>query len=122
EQAEVLESSYERRDVIHDHALTLAYEIPPVPALPDTRIQDQVGALAPVEVGGITTYLAEVRRWDKAVGKVAKQISTPEPSERDNQLMMLAALCQQIRAWQQAEKKSAHAERALTIAEAVFDA
>src|SRR4029079_8596840 len=34
EQAEVLESSYERRDVIHDHALTLAYEIPPVPALP----------------------------------------------------------------------------------------
>jgi len=31
-------------------------------------------------------------------------------------------LCQQIRAWQQAEKKSARAERALTIAEAVFDA
>ena len=36
--------------------------------------------------------------------------------------MMLAALCQQIRAWQQAEKKSARAERALTIAETVFDA
>jgi energy-coupling factor transporter ATP-binding protein EcfA2 len=122
EQAAVLESSYELRNVIHDHALALDYEIPPVPALPDTGIQDQVGALAPVEVGGITTYLAEVRRWDKAAGKVAKQISTPEPSERDNQLMMLAALCQQIRAWQQAEKKSARAKRAMTIAEDVFDA
>ena len=35
---------------------------------------------------------------------------------------MLAALCQQIRAWQQAETKSARAERALALAEAVFDA
>jgi hypothetical protein len=36
--------------------------------------------------------------------------------------MMLAALCQQIRAWEQAERKHARAERALATAETVFDA
>ena len=122
EQADGIESAYDLRDAIYDRARGLDLEIPPVPPPPDTRIQDQVGALAPVDVEAITTYLSEVRRWDKTVGKLAHQISAPEPSERDSQLMMLAALCQQIRVWQQAEKKSARAERALAIAETVFDA
>ena len=121
EQAEVLESAYEQRDAIHDHAVALGLDIPSVPVMPDPRVQDHVRALAPIDVNGITTYLSEVRRWDKAVAKVGKQISSPEPSERDNQLMMLAALCQQIRAWQQAETKSARAKRAVIIAENVFD-
>ncbi len=122
QQADELESAHDRREAIYDRARGLDLEIPPVPPLPDARIQDQVGALAPVDAAAITSYLSEVRRWDKTVGKLGRQISTPEPSERDSQLMMLAALCQQIRAWQQAEKKSARAERAQTIAETVFDA
>jgi len=122
EQADGLESAYDLREAIYDRAGGFALEIPAVPPLPDAKIHDQVGALATVDVATITRYLSEMRRWDKAVGKLAQQISTPEPSERDNQLMMLAALCQQIRAWQQAEKKNAHAGRALAISEAVFDA
>src|SRR5262245_22189647 len=122
EQADGLESAYDLRDAIYERVLSLDLGIQPVPPLPDTRIHDQVGALAAVDVDGITSYLSDVRRWDKTVGKLAKQISSPEPNERDNQLMMLAALCQQIRAWQQAEKKSARAKRAVTIAENVFDA
>jgi energy-coupling factor transporter ATP-binding protein EcfA2 len=122
QQADGLESAHDLREAIYNRARGLDLEIPPVPLLPATRIHDQVGALAPVDVDTITTYLSEVRRWDKTVGKLASQISTPEPSERDSQLMMLAALCQQIRVWQQAEKRSARAERALAIAETVFDA
>jgi len=121
EQADGLEGAYDLREAIHERVSGLGLETPPVPATPDTRIQDQVGALAPVDVDAIASYLSELRRWDKTVSKLARHISTPGPSERDNQLMMLAALCQQIRAWQQAEKKSARAERALTIAETVFD-
>ena len=121
-QAESLERSYGLRESIYKRGGEFDLDIPSVPRLPDARIEDQVGALAPVDLDGIATYLSEVRRWDKAVAKLARQISTPEPSERDNQLMMLAALCQQIRAWQQAEKKSARAKRAVTIAEDVFDA
>lgn len=122
EQAETLESAYELRHAIYERILALNLDVSPVPPPPDARIQDRVGALSPVGLDAITTYLAELRRWDKTVSKLAKQIATPEPSERDNQLMMLAALCQQIRAWQQAEKKNARAKRALNIAEAVFDA
>ncbi len=122
EQADGLESAYDLRTAIYERVVSMNLEIAPVPRLPETRIQDLVAALAPVDVAGITSHLAELRRWDKAASKLAKQISTPEPSERDNQLMMLAALCQQIRAWQQAETNSARAGRALTIAETVFDA
>jgi hypothetical protein len=122
QQADGLESAHHLREAIYDRARGLDLEIPPVPPMLAARIHDQVGALAPVAVDAIATYLSEVRRWDKTAGKLARQISAPEPSERDSQLMMLAALCQQIRVWQQAEKKSARAGRALAIAETVFDA
>ena len=107
---------------IYNRARAAELDIPPVPALPDARIRDQVDALAAVDIDAIATHLAEVRRWDKAAAKLARQISPPEPSTRDSQLVMLAALCQQINAWHQAEKKNARAERALGLAETVFDA
>ena len=122
EQADGLESAYDLRDAIYQRVLALDLDIPSVPTRSDTRIHDQVSVLAPVDVNAITAFLSEVRRWDKSAAKLAKQISAPEPSERDNQLMMLAALCQQIRAWQQAETKNARAKRAVTLAERVFDA
>jgi energy-coupling factor transporter ATP-binding protein EcfA2 len=122
QQADGLERASDLREAIYDRSRGLDLEIPPVPPLPATRIHDHVGALAPVDVDAITRYLSDVRRWDKTTGKLARQFSTPEPSERDNQLMMLAALCQQIRAWEQAERKHARAERALATAETVFDA
>ena len=70
-------------------------EIPPVPALPDPRIRDQVDALAPVAIDVITSHLADVRRWDKAAGKLARQLYAAKPNTRDSHLVMLAALCQQ---------------------------
>ena len=109
EQADGLESAHEQRQAIYDRARALQLEIPPVPAQPDTRIRDQVEALAPVAIDEITSYLSDVRRWDKAAAKLARQISPAQPSTRDSQLVMLAALCQQINAWQQAEKKAARA-------------
>jgi energy-coupling factor transporter ATP-binding protein EcfA2 len=122
EQADGLESASELRQAIYDRARELQLETPPVPAQPDTRIRDQVEALAPVAIDEIASYLSDVRRWDKAATKLARQISPATPSSRDSQLVMLAALCQQINAWQQAEAKAARAGRALTLAESVFDA
>jgi energy-coupling factor transporter ATP-binding protein EcfA2 len=122
QQADGLDSAHELRQGIYDRGRALALQIPPVPAPSDTRIQDQVDALAPVDVDAITSHVSDVRRWDKAVAKLTRQIRPPEPSVRDNQLVMLAALCQQIRAWQQAENKNARAQRALALAETVFDA
>ena len=122
EQAEGLERAHDLRQTIYDRARKMDLEIPSVPALPDARIPDQVDALAPVDIDSITSRVTELRRWDKAAAKLARQISPAEPSTRDSQLVMLAALCQQINAWQQAEKKNARAQRALAMAETVFDA
>jgi energy-coupling factor transporter ATP-binding protein EcfA2 len=122
EQAEGLERAHGLRQTIYDRARAMGLEIPAVPALPETKIGDQVDALAAVEIGAITRYVSEVRRWDKAAAKLARQISPAESSTRDSQLVMLAALCQQINAWQQAEKKSLRAQRSLALAETVFDA
>jgi energy-coupling factor transporter ATP-binding protein EcfA2 len=122
DQAEGLESAHDLRQAIYDRARGMELEIPPVPALPDTRIRDQVDAQAPVDINAITSHLSEVRRWDKAAAKLARQISPAEASTRDSQLVMLAALCQQVNAWQQAERKNVRAQRALALAETVFEA
>ena len=122
QQADGLEGAHALRLAIYGRARGMAVEIPPVPALPDTRIQDNVDALAPVDIEAITRHLSEMRQWDRAAGKLARQVSPAEPSTRDSQLVMLAALCQQISAWRQAEKKNARALRALNLAETVFDA
>jgi energy-coupling factor transporter ATP-binding protein EcfA2 len=122
QQADGLEGAHDLRLAIYERARGMTLEVPPVPARPDARIQDSVDALAPVDIDAVTSYLAEIRRWDRAAGKLARQVSPPEPNTRDRQLVMLAALCQQIHAWQQAEKKNARAQRALSLAETVFDA
>ena len=122
EQADALESAHDRRQAIYDRARRMELEIASVPALPDTRIREQVDAMAPVDIDAITSHLSEVRRWDKAAAKIARQIAPAEPSTRDSQLVMLAALCQQINAWRQSDKKHARAQRALALAETVFDA
>ncbi len=122
EQAERLESAHDVRQAIYDRASKLELEIAPVPALPDAEIRDHVDALAPVDVDAITSHLSDVCRWDQAAARLARQISPAKSTTRDSQLVMLAALCQQINAWQQAEKKNARAQRALAMAESVFDA
>jgi energy-coupling factor transporter ATP-binding protein EcfA2 len=122
EQADGLESADEVRQAIYERARKLQMELPPVPAQPDSKIRDEVEALAPVAIDAITSYVSDVRRWDKAAAKLARQIAPATHSSRDSQLMMLSALCQQINAWQQAEKKNARAGRALALAESVFDA
>lgn len=122
EQSDGLESAHVLRQRIYDRGRRLQLEIPPVPPLPDTRIRDQIDSLAPIDIESITSHLSDVRRWDKAAGTLARQTSPPEPSTRNSQLMMLAALCQQIQAWKQAERKNARAQRALALAEMVFDA
>ena len=122
EQADDLESAHDLREAIYTRARGMEREMPTVPALPDTGIREQVDALAPVDIAAVTGYLSDLRRWDKAAATLARQLAPAESSTRDSQLVMLAGLCQQIKAWQHAEKKHARATRALALAETVFDA
>jgi DNA repair exonuclease SbcCD ATPase subunit len=104
QQADDLESAYDKRLSIHDRARAVELELPPVPALPHAGIKDSVEALSPVESEPILSSVGEIRKWDRAVAALARKAAPPAPSTRDSQLVMLAALCQQVNAWRLAEK------------------
>jgi energy-coupling factor transporter ATP-binding protein EcfA2 len=97
-------------------------ELPPPPSLPQ-GIQDGLDALAPVDIKAIDGYLSDLRKWDRTAGKAGRALqSSARPNTRDTQLVMLAALCQQVKTWLLAEKRAARAQRAFTLADMVFTA
>jgi energy-coupling factor transporter ATP-binding protein EcfA2 len=122
QQADDLETLHDKRLSIHSRALAMGLELPPLPEIPLSAIRDSVDALVPVKIDAIASALSELRKWDRAAGKLARNASSPKTSTRDTQLVMLAALCQQVNAWRMAEQKVARARRALDLAERVFDA
>jgi energy-coupling factor transporter ATP-binding protein EcfA2 len=122
EWAEDVGTAHDRRSALQNRARAKGLEIPPLPSPPPAGLQQSLESLAPIDVEAITTYLSELRKWDQAAGRVAQQAASPGPTTRDSQLMMLAALCQQVKTWRQAEKRAARALRAFTLADRVFDA
>jgi energy-coupling factor transporter ATP-binding protein EcfA2 len=122
QQADDLDALHEKRLSIHGRAIAMGLDLPAVPDVPRAAIRDSLDALAPVPFEAITSALADIRKWDREAGKLARKVSPPQPSTRDTQLVMLAALCQQVNAWRLAEKRAARARRALDLAERVFDA
>jgi energy-coupling factor transporter ATP-binding protein EcfA2 len=122
QQADELGAAHDKRVSIHDRARAVDLELPPVPEVPHASLIRSVEALAPLEIDAVTGALSELRKWDRAAGALARKASSSTPSTRDTHLVMLAALCQQVNAWQLAEKKATRARRALDLAERVFDA
>jgi energy-coupling factor transporter ATP-binding protein EcfA2 len=122
QQADDLEAAYDKRLSIHNRARAMELELPPLPDVPHAGLRGSVDALAPVKIEAITSSLSEIRKWDRVAGTLARKASPPEPGTRDTQLVILAALCQQVNAWRLAEKKATRARRALDLAERVFDA
>jgi energy-coupling factor transporter ATP-binding protein EcfA2 len=122
QQANELGAAHDKRVSIYDRARAVDLELAPVPEVPHASLIRSADALAPVDLDAVTGALSELRKWDRAAGALARKASSSTPSTRDTHLVMLAALCQQVNAWQLAEKKAARARRALELAERVFDA
>jgi energy-coupling factor transporter ATP-binding protein EcfA2 len=120
--ADDLDRLHDRRFSIHRRAQAMGVDLPPVPDVPSAALKESVDALAPVDVEAIKRSLSEIQKWDRAAATSARKAAPPEPSTRDTQLVMLAALCQQVNAWRLAENKAARARRALDLADRVFDA
>src|SRR5262245_5608733 len=121
EQADLLEAAHDKRQSIHARASSIALEVPELPQFPGAGLHESLDAHAAVDIDAIETYLSDIKAWDRAAGKLGRK-AAPADATRDTQLVMLAALCQQVTAWQQAETKAARAATALALAEKVFDA
>jgi energy-coupling factor transporter ATP-binding protein EcfA2 len=122
QQADDLEALHENRTAIRQRAHAMGLELPPLPEIPCAAVAGSVDALAPITIEAIASAVSEIRKWERAAATLARNSSRPEPSARDQQLVMLAALCQQINAWRMAEHGARRARRALDLAERVFDA
>jgi energy-coupling factor transporter ATP-binding protein EcfA2 len=121
-QADELVAAHEHRVELHARAQAQSIELPPVPAAPPPDLHASLEGLTSIDVEPITACVSEIRKWDRAAGKVAQKASSASPNLRDTQLVMLAALCQQVKTWRTAERKAAKARRALAVADRVFDA
>ncbi len=122
QQADDLQALLDKRRSLQQRALAMGLELPPVPDIPHAAITESVDSLTPVAIEAISSGLSGIRKWDREAVKLARKAAPSQPSTRDTQLVMLAALCQQVNAWRLAEKKAARARRALDLAERVFDA
>ena len=117
-----LSAAHDRRLALHTRARARALDLPPPPAFTLGELQERLDSLAPLDIKAITGYLSELRKWDQAVGKIGQKASSSGAGTRDSQLLMLAALCEQIKTWRQAEKRAVRALRAFNLADRVFDA
>jgi energy-coupling factor transporter ATP-binding protein EcfA2 len=122
QQVDDLGMAHDKRLSVHSSGGALALELAPLPSLPRASLRDRLDELAPVDVETITNYVSEIRKWDRATVKVVQEAAGSRPSTRDTQLVMLAALCQQIKTWRAGEREAARALRALNLADRVFDA
>ena len=122
QQREDLEAAAALRLSIHKRARAAQLALTAPPVLPDFGLQKSVDGLEPVDHQAITSFVAELRAWDKAASKAAQQVAIPEPTTRDQQLVMFGELCQQVSGWRHAEEKAGRALRALELADTVFEA
>jgi DNA repair exonuclease SbcCD ATPase subunit len=122
EWADDLGAAHDRRSALQHRAHGRALDLPSLPSAPLESIQRSLDSLAPVDIKAITGYLAELRKWDQTVAKAAQKTASSKTSTRDTQLLMLAALCEQIKGWRLAENKVNRARRASNLADRVFEA
>ena len=122
EWADDLDASHDRRSALQNRGRARKLDLPALPDVPLEGLQNSLDALIPIDVKAITGYLAELRKWDQAAGKLAQKLASSSVNTRDTQLLMLAALCEQIKTWRLGEKKAARALQAFNLADRVFDA
>ena len=116
-----LRAAHDRRESLSRRGRQQQIELPSMPSFPQAALAG-VDSLAPIEEKSIADYQSALRKWDQAARDIGQKAAPSAPTTRESQLMMLAALCQQIRSWRSAEKKLAEAARACGLAEKVFDA
>ena len=73
QQADDFEVAHDKRLSILSRARAIELELPPVPDVPHAAVRESVEALAPVDVAGITSAMADLRKWDRAAGALARR-------------------------------------------------
>jgi energy-coupling factor transporter ATP-binding protein EcfA2 len=119
--SEGLRAAHQRRESLARRAKQAQIELPALPAFPRAALEGRLDTLAPIEAGATSDYQSRLRQWDLSAREICRKAAPAAATTRESQLMMLAAICGQIKTWRAAETKLAEATRAGELAEKVFE-
>jgi energy-coupling factor transporter ATP-binding protein EcfA2 len=117
---DALAGALERRRALLKEARALRMRLDDPPPLPPA-ITAALDRRATIDVEALKAFAKELERWDDAARAGIGKSAPAGSSTRQGQLAMLAVICEHIRAWRTAEKELARAQRALDLAERLYD-
>ncbi|HXV64056.1 MAG TPA: hypothetical protein VEK15_25375, partial [Vicinamibacteria bacterium] len=110
----------QRRSRIRQEAAKLSLELPTLPASPRSALSDAIEARRAPDVAAVESYLEALARWDE---EARTAMGGPTPSTtREQQLVLLATLCEHVKLWRASEDRARRATAASSLADRVFDA
>jgi energy-coupling factor transporter ATP-binding protein EcfA2 len=118
---ESLAIALEPRRAVAEQARALRITLPELPARPK-QIRDGIERRQRIELPPLQSFAQALAAWDVATRLAIRNSLPADAGTRQSQLGMLALLCEHVRAWRQAELERARAQKALAVAEAIYDA
>jgi energy-coupling factor transporter ATP-binding protein EcfA2 len=116
-----LASALERRRTLVSLARPLRIQLSDPPLLP-LEIAAPLEARSPIELPALKTFQKDLERWDEEARAAIAKNAPADAGTRQSQLAMLAVICEHIRTWHTAEQEQAQAQKALQLAERLYDA
>ncbi|HSF18908.1 MAG TPA: AAA family ATPase [Vicinamibacteria bacterium] len=110
----------QRRSAIRQQAAKLSLGLPALPASPQSALSEAIEARRAPDVAAVESYLQALARWDEEA-HTAGGGSTPSTT-REQQLVLLATLCEHVKLWRASEARARLAIAASSLADRVFDA
>jgi DNA repair exonuclease SbcCD ATPase subunit len=117
---DALAGALEPRRAVAEHARALRIALPELPARP-RAVADGLQRRGAIDLAQMQAYGQALQAWDTTV-RAAIQRSVPaDAGTRQSQLAMLAVLCEHLRSWRQAAAELERAQKALDVAEKIYD-
>jgi energy-coupling factor transporter ATP-binding protein EcfA2/predicted metal-dependent hydrolase len=118
---DALDAALDGRRALVNQARPLRIKLADPPALP-SAISAGLDRRATIDLAALTAFEKELERWDEGARRAIQKSAPAGSNTRQSQLAMLAVICEHIRAWRSAEMELARAQRALDLAERLYDA
>jgi energy-coupling factor transporter ATP-binding protein EcfA2 len=116
---DALAASVDARRALVSQARPLRIKLTQPPALP-LALTGGLERQAAIDPSALTAFAKELETWDERARTAAGK-RAPAGATTQGQLAMLAVICEHIRAWRTAEEELARAQRALDLAERIYD-
>jgi hypothetical protein len=116
-----LREAWQHRATLSTRISALGVNLPDLPASPDAYVENMRERGAAIDVDWLANRIKELRKWDlQAVAEAEKTLPRSDP--RDGELVNLLRLINDGRTWLQREAELVKAQRAVSLADQVFNA